>query len=463
MTISSDVWQGRKNYDILIAVKLTLVSLLFFSFLIHFILRQISNAHQIIALRDIMMIGTATLLFVVLHAFPITSSRNGSATNLPTDVLARFASVFLAASLAVCSATAFSSQIALPLFPSVNLGWLLGFASAAFVALALRSPAPSTNVPILSIGVLMLGFIAAEGIRQGLITVGTIAWNVVTDFDLAILVPIVSLLHLIEFIVLVKKNDDIERSEELTGMVRKILAAVTIFALAMGISLESVVIVCGSAVLVMSLIYVLIPLSPREQVEPSSRWNRFCRRGIAWCALACTIAIVLRGFAHLGESAAIATVALALAGISLRWMKPRDLVTILLNVTSSMLVLGLAFIIAALWNLFANHHAELESLVRLLGIPQVAIFPVAILLLFGLTYWLNPLISVVVATPVLYLGLEQPALAPVWTAPVIAILLSTAMCLRYRLRSVRVVGVAGSGLLVVVNLGRFRLGKVGWA
>ena len=301
----------------------------------------------------------------------------------------------------------------------------------------------------------MLGFIAAEGIRQGLITVGTIAWNVVTDFDLAILVPIVSLLHLIEFIVLVKKNDDIERSEELTGMVRKILAAVTIFALAMGISLESVVIVCGSAVLVMSLIYVLIPLSPREQVEPSSRWNRFCRRGIAWCALACTIAIVLRGFGHLGESAAIATVALALAGISLRWMKPRDLVTILLNVTSSMLVLGLAFIIAALWNLFANHHAELESLVRLLGIPQVAIFPVAILLLFGLTYWLNPLISVVVATPVLYLGLEQPALAPVWTAPVIAILLSTAMCLRYRLRSVRVVGVAGSGLLVVVILAAF--------
>ncbi len=157
----------------------------------------------------------------------------------------------------------------------------------------------------------------------------------------------------------------------------------------------------------------------------------------------------------MGESAAVGTFALGLAGISLRWMKPRDMVTILLNVTRSMLVLGLAFIIAALWNLFANHHAELESFVRLLGIPQGAIFPVAILLLLGLSYWLNPLISVVVATPILYLGLEQPALAPVWTAPVVAILLSATMCLRFRFRSVRVVGVAGAGFLVVAILAAF--------
>ncbi len=169
-----------------------------------------------------MMNGTAILLFVVLHAIPNTASRNRTATNLPTNVLARFASVFLAVSLAVCSATAFSSQIALPLFPLVNLGWLLGFASASFLALALRSPTASTNVPILSIGVLILGFIAAEGIHQGLITVGTIAWNVVTDFYFAMLVPIVSLLYLIEFIVLEKKEGEIEQ-KKLTDVTRKIL------------------------------------------------------------------------------------------------------------------------------------------------------------------------------------------------------------------------------------------------
>ena len=432
-----------------------IVSTIYFGFLLHLIVREFRASHQFYQLRDILMVGAAMLVFVALLALPDTGSGNGTTRTRPTNVLTRISSAFLAVSLAVCGAASFSSEIVLPLFPSLNLGWLFVVAGAALLVPALRTPNPSASLPILGIGALLLGFVVAEGPHQGLITAGTVAWNAVTDFDFAVLIPVVVLVFWIEWIVTETMSHDENNERAVTEVVRASLAAVAVFILAMGISLASAVIASASVMLVVASIWTLAPLFAAKRPGPSTRWPMMCRRGIAWCGLAFAIAIVLRGFAHMGEAAALSTLGLALIALALGWTSARNIVAILTVATKSMLVVGFAFIAAALWNLLANHHGDLASALRFLGIPDGAIFPAGALLLVVLTYWVSPVAMVVVLAPVLYLGLESFAPAPVWAVPVIALLLSMTMCLKLRYRPYPAFGVTGSGLLVVAIVSAF--------
>ena len=372
----SKVYISKNLNYIMNVASITLIALLNLAFLTHFALRQIYGAFQIYMLREATMIGTAFLILFALNTLGNSTSRYD--TNRFSDALARLACAMFAVSFVMCAISSISFQITLPLFPAMNLGWLFGFAGASILILVFRSPNPAIVNPLLGVGVLILGFVLVDGIHQGLVTVGTITWNVLSDFEFAKLVTILIFYYLIELISDNALAQTKNSNSVFVQFVRPSLSVAVIFTLAMGINLESVIIICISFILIMSSPFIFIPLLPKRQARLAFSWSEnLVRYGVAWCAVACTVAVVLRGLGHMGEAAAIGSFVLAVVGISRRWMTPRDLLTVLGGATRSMLALGLAFIAAALWNLLANSHTNLEAFLQILGIPGGAIFPVA--------------------------------------------------------------------------------------
>ncbi len=448
MNISREYSPNIKSKRLPIIICSIIISAIYFGYVAHFILRKIRSVHQIYQLRDILMMGSAMLILVALPAFAPTGSSAGMAGTRTAELLTRIACALLAVSFAACGAASFSSAMVLPLFPSLNLGWLFVFAAGAALIAAWRPPSPSLHAPLVGIGALLIGFVVAEGPAQGLITAGTVAWNAASDFDFSALIPVVALVLLTERIVSGKAADDDDDRRGVARVVRESLAAAAVFILALGISLEPAVIAGATVVLVVASVWTVAPLVAAKRRKRWARWSTSCRRAVAWCATAGAIAIAWRGFAHVEEAAALSTLALAAIGLALGWTRPRDIAALLAVATRSMVVIGLGFIAAALWNLLANLHGDLASALRLLGVPPGAIFPAGAALLVVLTYWVNPVALVVVLAPVLYLGLESFAPAPVWAVPAVVFLVAMTMCLKLRFRPIPVIGVTGSGLAV---------------
>ena len=453
------MYKTKENCPILIGYYMNVASvaiilLLLFANFIHLILRYIYDTHQIYMLREIIMTGTAVSILITLNALPISSSNND--TNRATDALERFACVIVAGSFIMCAITSVSSHITNPLFPSVNLGWLFGVAGASMLILAFRPLQYTIKLPILGLGVLAVGFLLADGLGQGLITVGTIAWNVASDFEFSELIIILVFYYLIEHFLDIN-SDPIERNNRVfVLLVRQSLSVVAVFALVMGIKLQSATVICSALALIASFLYRFKPFLVKSQTSlPRPTREDLVHSGAALFAAACTLALVLRGLAHLGEAAAIGSLGLALAGILLWRITARDILALLRAASHSAMRLSLAFIAAALWNLLANWHLDLETGLKSLGVPLGAIFPIGLLALLGLTLRFKPLLSLVVTAPLLYVGLEGFVLAPVWSVPIVAVMTFLTLCIKNWFCWYRALGLVGSCLFVGLIVSAF--------
>ena len=118
------------------------VTLLLCTFLAHFILRNIYTSFQIYALREVLMTGTAILILLALNTLPKSLSTNE--TGRATDILIRLTCAIFAGSFIMCAMASASFQITMPLFPTINLGWLFGFAG---VSILFHSVARSLRIP----------------------------------------------------------------------------------------------------------------------------------------------------------------------------------------------------------------------------------------------------------------------------------------------------------------------------